>query len=59
MSQARAPAVAHWIAAGVEPYKLVTVRTGTFLEHLPEIEHLAIGRTLFLYLDPFTVQGLE
>lgn len=40
-------------------YPFVATRHGEFLEHLAEVESLSQGKTLFLYLDPFTVEGLE
>jgi three-Cys-motif partner protein len=37
----------------------VQVRQGSMLEHIAEVESLSETHTTFLYLDPYTVEGLE
>ncbi len=37
----------------------VEIREGRFLDQVPEIERVAKTHTIFMYLDPYTVAGLE
>jgi hypothetical protein len=47
------------LEVNTDRFPFVLRRAGKFLDHLPEIRGLARGNTLFLYLDPYTVEGLE
>ncbi|MCP4245564.1 MAG: three-Cys-motif partner protein TcmP [bacterium] len=40
-------------------FEFASCRCGTFLQHVDEIESLARSHTVFLYLDPWTVKGIE
>lgn len=43
----------------VAEFSFASVRHGSFLEHLPEIVSIATTHNVFLYLDPYTVEGLD
>jgi three-Cys-motif partner protein len=43
----------------LSPYPFATAFCGKFLEHVPHICESAKTHTLFLYLDPCTVEGLD
>ncbi|MCH8345057.1 MAG: three-Cys-motif partner protein TcmP [Planctomycetes bacterium] len=40
-------------------FPFASARHGEFLEYLPEIERKASTHSVFLYVDPFTVEGLD
>ena len=40
-------------------FSFASVHEGTFLQHLPEVVRVSRTHSTFLYLDPFTVDGLE
>jgi three-Cys-motif partner protein len=43
----------------VARYPFTETRSGRLLDHLPHVEAISARESLFLYLDPFTVEGLE
>lgn len=43
----------------LKQFSFAETRLGTFLENLPEIEQRAATHSIFLYVDPFTVEGLD
>lgn len=53
------PALVRQLRATLGPFSFAQPRHGTFLDFVGEIEKLAASHTTFLYLDPWTVDGLE
>lgn len=53
------PSLCAQLRENTKPYGFVKVLEGKFIDNLPAIEQDAKGKTLFMYLDPFTVEGLE
>jgi len=47
------------LSKNMKAFPFATCKHGTFSQHLGEIESRATSHTVFLYLDPFTVEGLE
>ena len=47
------------LADNIGGYRFAQARHQTFLESVDEIEQLARDHTVFLYLDPFAITGLE
>ena len=47
------------LVRNLKPHPFATVRNCTFLSVLPEIEGLARDHTVFLYIDPWAIEGLE
>jgi three-Cys-motif partner protein len=43
----------------LKDFPFASARHGTFLEHLPEVETLAKTHTVFLYVDPYAIEGLR
>lgn len=43
----------------LEQFSFAEALHGTFLDHLPTIERRASSHSIFLYVDPFTVEGLD
>jgi three-Cys-motif partner protein len=43
----------------LKPYSFALCRYGQFLGHLNEIESIARTHSTFLYVDPFTVEGID
>lgn len=43
----------------MQPYAFARCRLGTFLDHLEEVESIAESHSTFLYVDPFTVEGID
>jgi len=47
------------LAQNLEEFEFANAQKGTFLEFVPEIAELAKHNTVFLYVDPFAITGLE
>lgn len=47
------------LTVAMKQYPFVQCRYGPFLEHLEEIENIASSHSTFLYVDPFTVEGID
>lgn len=47
------------LAESLRPYEFARARLGTFLDHLPEVEERAATHTVFLYVDPYAIEGLQ
>ncbi len=47
------------LAVALAKFAFARTRLGSFLDALPEMESAARTHTVFLYLDPYTVEGLE
>lgn len=47
------------LTKSIDRFPFAQARHGTFLQHLPAVERLAAGHTLFLYVDPYAIEGLE
>lgn len=46
------------LVENVRPYEFAEARLGQFLDFVPEVEVLARSHTVFLYIDPYAVEGL-
>jgi hypothetical protein len=43
----------------IKPFPFAEAKQGEFHKHLQEIERLARNHSIFLYIDPWTVEGLQ
>jgi hypothetical protein len=43
----------------IKPFPFAEAKQGEFHKHLQEIERLAHNHSIFLYIDPWTVEGLQ
>lgn len=53
------PEIYRRLAGLLGDFDFAEPRLGTFTDHLPAIEQRVRTHTVFLYLDPFTVEGLD
>lgn len=47
------------LTKSIEPFSFVTAKHGEFGDYIDEIERQAKNHSVFLYVDPWTVEGLE
>jgi hypothetical protein len=53
------PEVYELLCTNLSGFSFAEPAPGTFLDHIPKIRDLARTHTTFLYVDPWTVEGLE
>lgn len=47
------------LAENLRSYSFAEARLGRFLDSVPEIERLAHSHSVFLYIDPYAIEGLQ
>ena len=53
------PESVHFTLHSIEPFTFAVAKHGKFSDYIEEIERLSKNHSVFLYIDPWTVEGLE